>query len=176
MGWYPSGVTRTRIIRVIGVNFSEFLIGRNRDNEIQFDLSEFELSGFYDGMYIQRILRKLHQWTRSVSVSFIHNILTVLISRWIVKDYTCRINATRTEAANILRMYSGQDALKIQKILKWQQPRAPIDWHGPYQARVNHRIMCHIQYYWGKSLRRSRLLALDLAHLKGDGCTRPHTG
>ena len=30
MGWYPSRVTRTRIIRVIGVNFSEFLIRRNR--------------------------------------------------------------------------------------------------------------------------------------------------
>ena len=35
MAWHPSGVTRTRIIRVIGVNFSEFLIGRNRDNEIR---------------------------------------------------------------------------------------------------------------------------------------------
>ena len=34
MGWYPSGVTRTRIIRVIGVIFSEFLIRRNRENEI----------------------------------------------------------------------------------------------------------------------------------------------
>ena len=37
---------------------------------------------------------------RSVSESFIH-ILTVLISRWIVKDYTCRINATRKGAVNI---------------------------------------------------------------------------
>ena len=34
MAWHPSGVTRTRIIRVIGVNFSEFLIRRNRENEI----------------------------------------------------------------------------------------------------------------------------------------------
>ena len=34
MAWHSSGVTRNRIIRVIGVNFSEFLIGRNRDNEI----------------------------------------------------------------------------------------------------------------------------------------------
>ena len=34
-GWYPSGVTRTRI-RVIGVNFSEFLI---KGNEIQFELA-----------------------------------------------------------------------------------------------------------------------------------------
>ena len=66
----------------------------------------------------------------------------------------------------ILRMYSGQDALQIQKILKWQQPRAPIDWHGPYQARVKRRSMCHIQYYWEKSILRSRSLALDSAHLK----------
>ena len=166
MGWYPSRVTRTRIIRVIGVNFSEFLIRRNRGNEIQFELSEFELSGFYDGMYIWSMLRKHHQWSRSVSVSFIH-ILTVLISRQIVKDYTCRINATRTEAANILRMYSGQDALKIQKILKWQQPRAPFDWHGPYQARVNHIIVPNLMLL-GKIFPAFSLISIRFGTPKGD--------
>lgn len=77
----------------------------------------------------------------------------------------------------ILRMYSGQDALKIQKILKWQEPRAPIDWHGPYQARVKRPSMCHIQYYWEKSIRRSRSLALDSAHPKATfepGLTQAH--
>ena len=34
MAWHPNGVTRTRIIRVIEVNVSEFLIRRNRANEI----------------------------------------------------------------------------------------------------------------------------------------------
>ena len=34
-GWHPSGVTRSTI-RVIGVNFSEFLI---KENEIEFELA-----------------------------------------------------------------------------------------------------------------------------------------
>ena len=42
--------------------------------------------------YVHMEYTKKASWTRSVSVSFIH-ILTVLISRQIVKDYTCRINA-----------------------------------------------------------------------------------
>ena len=53
MAWHPSGVTGTRIIRVIGVNFSEFLIWRNyRENEIWFVLFEFELSGFTNGLVV----------------------------------------------------------------------------------------------------------------------------
>ena len=66
----------------------------------------------------------------------------------------------------ILRMYSGQDALKIQKILKWQQPRAPFDWHGPYQARVNHIIVPNLMLL-GKIFPAFSLISIiDSAHLK----------
>ena len=49
MGWHPGGVTRTKI-RVIGVNFSEFLVRERKFSSRlsgEFELPEFELSGFY---------------------------------------------------------------------------------------------------------------------------------
>ena len=47
MGWHPSGVTRARI-RVIEVNFSEFLIKGKEANLVRVS-GEFELSEVYCG-------------------------------------------------------------------------------------------------------------------------------